>query len=94
MQSGCGSGRPSDACLASGTAECGLAVRAAAKALDLDFVPVGWERYDLVIPAEFADSYLLKPLLDLLNDAAFRKAVSAMDGYDTTQMGTIQQRPT
>ena len=33
-----------------GAADCGLGIFAAAKALDLDFVPLAHERYDLVIP--------------------------------------------
>lgn len=80
------------AAVSSGTADCGLGVRAAARALDLDFVPVGWERYDLVIPREFYESDLLQPLLSLLHDQAFRAAVSAMPGYDVNEMGQIVER--
>lgn len=81
------------AAVASGTADCGLGVRAAARALDLDFVSVGWERYDLVIPREHFESDLLKPLRDLLHDESFRAAVSALPGYDVSQMGQVLQRP-
>jgi putative molybdopterin biosynthesis protein len=80
------------AAVASGTATCGLGIRAAARALNLDFISVGWERYDLVIPHEYYESPLLAPLLDLLHDAAFRTAVAALPGYDTSQMGDVQQR--
>ncbi|GAB4482766.1 MAG: molybdopterin biosynthesis protein [Anaerolineae bacterium] len=80
------------AAVASGTASCGLGVQAAARALDLDFVSVGWERYDLVIPRQHYESALLRPLLDLLSDAAFRAAVDALPGYDTRQMGQIVGR--
>src|SRR5208283_2955029 len=37
----------------SGVADVGMGVLAAARALDLDFVPVATEQYDLVIPEEF-----------------------------------------
>ena len=37
---------------------------AAAQALDLDFIPLFQERYDLVIPKKFADNELLAPLSD------------------------------
>ncbi len=80
------------AAVASGTASCGLGVRAAARALDLDFVSVGWERYDLVIPRQHYESALLRPLLDLLGDTAFRAAVDALPGYDTHQMGQVVER--
>ena len=64
-------------------------VRAAARALDLDFVPVGWERYDLVIPREYYESPVLAPLLALLGDEMFRAAVSTLPGYETREMGQI-----
>jgi putative molybdopterin biosynthesis protein len=77
------------AAVASGRADCGLGIAAAAQALDLDFVPLFQERYDLVIPKQFAATDLLAPLFELLSDSAFRKAVSQLTGYDVSVMGTI-----
>ena len=77
------------AAVASGRADCGLGIAAAAQALDLDFIPLFQERYDLVIPKIFADGYLLAPLFDVINDPAFRKAVSQLMGYDVSVMGTV-----
>ena len=62
---------------------------AAAQALDLDFVPLFQERYDLVIPKGFAESELLAPLFDLLTDPVFRNSVSKLTGYDVNVMGRI-----
>ncbi|HBF40422.1 MAG TPA: molybdopterin biosynthesis protein, partial [Anaerolineaceae bacterium] len=75
------------AAVSSGRADCGLAIHAAANALDLDFLPLFSERYQLVIPARFADSELLKPLFDLMADAGFRRQVSSMPGYKADRMG-------
>ena len=77
------------AAIASGRADCGLGIAAAAQALELDFIPLFQERYDLVIPKEHADSDLLTPLFGLLADSAFREAVSHLMGYDVSVMGTI-----
>ena len=77
------------AAVASGRADCGLGIRAAANALRLDFVPLFSERYDLVIPRLHYESAQLRPLLELLSDARFREAVEDMPGYDVTPMGTI-----
>jgi len=77
------------AAIASGRADCGLGIAAAAQALDLDFVPLFQERYDLVIPKQHAKSELLAPLFDLLTYRGFRKAVSQLIGYDVSVMGTI-----
>lgn len=78
------------AAIASGRADCGLGVAAAAQALDLDFVPLFDERYDLAIPLEFAKDELLAPLFDLMSDDTLRGAVAALPGYDTSDMGKIQ----
>jgi putative molybdopterin biosynthesis protein len=75
------------AAVASGTADAGLGIRAAARALDLDFVPLAHEQYDLVIPANHFQGERLAPLLDLLQDGAFQAAVAALPGYDIAPMG-------
>jgi len=77
------------AAVASGRADCGLGITAAAQALDLDFIPLFNERYDLVFPKQFAESDLLLPLFGLLSDRRFREAVSQLKGYDVSVMGTI-----
>ncbi len=79
------------AAVASGRADCGLAVAASAQALELDFIPLFQERYDLVIPCEYLRGDLLTPLFDLMSDARFRQAVAALPGYDLSQMGKIVQ---
>jgi putative molybdopterin biosynthesis protein len=81
------------AVVASGVADVGLGIMAAAKALNLDFVPLLWERYDLVIPQPYYESPLLKPLLDILHQPSFRAEVEALGGYDTAQMGQIVAWP-
>jgi putative molybdopterin biosynthesis protein len=77
------------AAVASGRADCGLGIAAAAQALNLDFVPLFQERYDLVIPKEHATSDLLGPLFGLISGVEFREAVSRLPGYDVSVMGTV-----
>ncbi len=77
------------AAVASGAADCGLGILAAARALDLDFVPLEHERYDLVIPAAFYESDILAPLLAIVRDPAFAARVDALGGYATPQMGQV-----
>ena len=77
------------AAVASGRASCGLAVAAAAQALDLDFIPLFQERYDLVFPQKHAQSPLLAPIFELLFEPAFREAISKMAGYDVSEMGNV-----
>jgi putative molybdopterin biosynthesis protein len=75
--------------VASGRADCGLGIAAAAQALNLDFLPLFQERYDLVIPKEYASSQLLTPLFDIIAGKEFRSAVMAMPGYDVSVMGEM-----
>ena len=53
------------------------------------FIPLFQERYDLVIPKQFAEGDLLAPLFELLAERRFREAVSQLPGYDVSVMGTI-----
>ncbi len=75
------------AAIASGRADTGLGIAAAAAALDLDFIPLFQERYDLVIPKEFAHSDLLQPLFAVLENKAFKNEVARLRGYSTVKMG-------
>lgn len=77
------------AAVQSGAADCGLGILAAARALDLDFIPLFSEQYQLVIPRVHYESDLLAPLLDIIRGSAFRSAVQALGGYDVSHMGEI-----
>lgn len=77
--------------VASGRAEVGLGIRAAAQVLDLDFIPVDTEQYDLVIPDRYFSDAHLAPILELTQDRRFRSEISKLPGYDITPMGTIRQ---
>lgn len=78
------------AAVASGTADAGLGIRAAARALDLDFVPLAHEQYQLVMRKAYFETDLLQPLLALLHDGRFRQTVAEMPGYDISAMGAVQ----
>jgi len=76
------------AAISSGRADCGLGIAAAATALDLDFIPLFIEQYDLIFPLKFTKSKLLDPIWEILADADFKKMVGDMKGYDSSIMGT------
>jgi putative molybdopterin biosynthesis protein len=77
------------AAVASGAADCGMGILAAARALGLDFVPLDSERYDLVIPAEHYRSELLSPLLEIVRSPAFAARVRTLGGYATPRIGEV-----
>ncbi len=78
------------AAVASGAADCGLGILAAARALRLDFVPVGEEQYDLIVPAAHFGSDALAPLLAIIRDPAFAARVSGLGGYATPEIGRVR----
>jgi putative molybdopterin biosynthesis protein len=73
----------------SGTADVGLGIQAAAKALALDFIPVVTEQYDLVIPGRFFDDVGIQVLLETIRSDRFKQRVEALGGYTTAKTGQI-----
>jgi len=73
----------------SGTADAGLGIYAAAKALDLDFIPVVTEQYDLIIPQAYFESENIQLMLEAINSREFKRRVAALGGYSTKKTGKI-----
>jgi putative molybdopterin biosynthesis protein len=75
--------------VASGLADAGLAVRAAAQALGLDFIPIASEQYDLLFLRSFFESDRGERLMLVLQSGPFKDAVSALGGYDSGDSGKL-----
>ena len=75
------------AAVAAGTAGAGLGILPAARAFDLDFIPLVEERYDLLISDAFYNSDTFKLLLEIISDPAFREQVEDMGGYSMRDAG-------
>ncbi len=75
--------------VAQGEANVGLAIAAAARPFQLDFIPLFEERYDLVFRAESAEDPLFEGLLEYLQSAPFRRSISQLEGYDSRESGRI-----
>ena len=73
--------------VARGQADAGVGLLAAARALDLGFVPLANERYDLVIMARDRTVPPLNWLLDLVKSSEFRNVAAHLGGYDTRCTG-------
>jgi len=72
-----------------GSADAGLGVLSAARALRLDFVPLLQEQYDLLVGAEFWEDRFLAPLRAALSSPDLRREIEALGGYDVSRMGEI-----
>jgi putative molybdopterin biosynthesis protein len=73
--------------VASGAADVTLGILPAARAHDLEFIPLIEERYDLVTPREQYESRLLAPLLALLQSHEFKRSIDRLGGYATRETG-------
>jgi putative molybdopterin biosynthesis protein len=73
----------------SSSEDAGLGIYAAAKALDLEFIPVVTEQYDLAIPLEYFDTQPIQILLEIINSGKFKQRVQALGGYNTQNTGEI-----
>jgi putative molybdopterin biosynthesis protein len=73
----------------SGLADVGLGILAAARALNLDFIPLIREQYDLVIPSSFVDDPKIGLLLDVIRSEDFKERIRALGGYDPEQSGNL-----
>ena len=80
------------ASVASGISDVGLGILAAARALDMDFIPILKERYDLIIPSEYYGTDLLTPLIGIIKEKDFKNQVIALGGYDISQTGQVITR--
>jgi putative molybdopterin biosynthesis protein len=71
----------------SGSFDCGMGIFAAAKALDLDFIPVVQEQYDLIVPNSILDKDSIKIVFDTIRSRGFRDRIKALGGYDSSMSG-------
>jgi molybdate-binding protein len=74
--------------VASGQADTGLGVRAAATALDLGFVPVTWEDFDIVLSRDTLPA--AEPLIAALRTPAIQSSIAALGGYDLSRAGSVE----
>lgn len=72
-----------------GKADCGPAIRAVAGILGLDFLPLTWERFDLLISRDRFFSPSVQRFLNILQEPAFKEQVDGLQGYDVSSAGRM-----
>ncbi len=66
----------------SGRADAGPGIRAVAGLLGIDFIPLRWERFDLMISKNRFFDEGIQRFLGLLHEKEFREMASRLEGYD------------
>jgi putative molybdopterin biosynthesis protein len=72
-----------------GRADTGPAIRAVAALLDLDFLPLRWERFDLLIPKDGFFAKGVQLFLDMLHSGAIVALADRLPGYDLSLSGKM-----
>jgi putative molybdopterin biosynthesis protein len=74
----------------SGRADCGIAPRSAALAAGLDFLPLTWERFDLVLRQR--DYFMKGPqaLFEFMRSSVLRDRAAELGGYDVGDAGAVR----
>ena len=74
----------------SGRADCGIATRSVALAAALDFLPLTWEHFDLVLRQR--DYFLPGPqaLFGFMRSGVFRDRAAELGGYDVSATGEVR----
>jgi len=70
-------------------ADVGVGILPAAKALDLDFIPLYPERFDIVIPQKFFNQHPIRSLIQVIRSQEFRGELASQGGYDITHTGKV-----
>jgi len=73
----------------SGRIDASLAIRPVANLMGLDFIPLRWERYDLLISKEHFFEQGVQLFLGLLHEPQFREMAEKLDGYDLSLCGKM-----
>ncbi|MFQ5848770.1 MAG: substrate-binding domain-containing protein [Candidatus Methylomirabilales bacterium] len=72
-----------------GEADSGIATRAAARLVGLDFIPLTRERFDMLIAKGRFFARGVQALLEIVGSREFRTRVEALGGYDTSESGRL-----
>lgn len=75
--------------IVSGAADCGVGIYAAAKALNLDFIPMEREQYDLIFPSFVMEQAAIQMVLETIRSQEFKDRVIGLGGYDPAKSGEL-----
>jgi putative molybdopterin biosynthesis protein len=72
-------------------ADVALGTYSAAKAMELDFVPVGYEYYEFLVQVNHLEDQRVKQFIDTLTSKPFQETVMLLGGYEVEGIGEIRQ---
>ena len=82
LEPACLTGPDLAAAIRAGKADCGIATRAAAKSAGLDFVPLLWENFDLLMRQRSYFRPSMQALVGFLGQKRLKQRAAELTGYD------------
>jgi putative molybdopterin biosynthesis protein len=77
------------AAVQSGSADAGLGILSAARAMGLDFFPVGDEEYDFAVLAEYLELPHVRAFIEALKTQEFLRKMEELGGYSAKRCGEV-----
>ena len=90
LEPACLTGPDLAAAVRTGNADCGIATRAAASAAGLDFVPLLWENFDLLMRQRSFFRPGVQALIGFLGSERLKRRARELAGYDAAPAGAIR----
>jgi excisionase family DNA binding protein len=75
--------------VAMGRADVATGIRAAATEFGLDFLPIGWEAFDLAMPRGIFFRTLLRKLIEHIKAGEGQRLAQMLGGYDLSEIGEL-----
>lgn len=72
-----------------GGADAGMGIYSAAKAMDLDFIPVGEEEYDFATEKKNLELPKMQAFIEVLKSSGFKEKAMTIGGYELSMAGEI-----
>ena len=73
-----------------GDVDCGIAVYSAAKMMNLNFMRLYDEEYDIILPKKYLELDSFKEFFNVITSDEFKKKLDELGGYDYSEIGTIK----
>lgn len=77
------------AAVLSGSADVAMGIQSVAKAMRLDFIPVGIEEYDFIVENEFLKNEKMIKFLEVISSETFKEEIDKLSGYSLDNVSKI-----
>ncbi|MGL6105905.1 molybdopterin biosynthesis protein [Romboutsia sp.] len=71
------------------SADTGLGIMSVAKAMELDFIPIGYESYDFLVKESNLKDEKIKSFINILKSEDFKNQVENLEGYEFYNTGEV-----